>query len=445
MEEYDLFVIGAGSGGVRAARIAGALGARVAIAEMARLGGTCVNVGCVPKKLLMQASQFAQHFDDAAGFGWTVGTREHAWHELIAAKDEAIARLNEGYGRTLDGANVELWTGRAELLDAHTVSVDGRRAHARHILIATGGRPRVPTMAGVELTITSDDVFALKRLPARVMVVGGGYIAVEFAGIFNGLGAETCLVHRNQRVLRDFDEDLGVALMETMGQRGVNVQLGEEVERVERVDDGLQVHLACQESRVVDEVLFCIGRVPLTDNLGLEAAGVELGAGGVIAVDDDSRTNVEHIYAVGDVTGRIELTPVAIMEGQAVAESLFGEGPRRADHQNVPSAVFSQPPIAAVGLTDSQAREAGHETRVYTSRFTPLGHVLGGRLEKTVMKVVVDVPSQRVLGCHMFGPDAPEIIQGLAVAIKCGATKAQLDATVGIHPTAAEEFVTMKG
>lgn len=444
MEEFDLFVIGAGSGGVRAARIAGALGARVGIVEMDRLGGTCVNVGCIPKKLLMQAAQFKQEFEDAEGFGWSIGERTHAWDRLIAAKDKLIANLNAGYGRTLENANAELWTGRARLLDAHTVSVDGREARARHILIATGGRPRLATMPGAELAITSDDAFALARLPRRVIVVGGGYIAMEFASIFHGLGAETILVHRSEQVLRGFDADLGPALLSQMGDRGIDLRIPVEVQAIERAGDSLRVSLSNGDAPEVDQVLFCIGRTPMTSDLGLEAAGVELRDDGVVIVDAASRTSVPHIYAVGDITGRVELTPMAIAEGQAVAQSLFGEGPVQADHSNVPSAVFSLPPIAAVGMTEAAAREAGHDVEVFRSTFQPLRHSLCGRQGRTLMKLVVDSSSQLVLGCHMLGPDAPEIIQGMAVALKCGATKAQFDATVGIHPTAAEEFVTMR-
>lgn len=443
-DAYDLFVIGAGSGGVRAARVAGALGARVAVAEVGRLGGTCVNLGCVPKKLMAQAAAYAADFEDARGFGWTLPDAAHSWQTLIAAKDREIERLNAGYGRTLQSADVELLQGHASFVDAHTLRVGERSVRARHVLIATGARPRRLEVPGAELAMISDDVFSMPALPPRVLIVGAGYIALEFAGIFRGLGAEVVLVHRSSALLRGFDADLQAAALSALRARGVDVHLERHVQRIEHDGDGLSVVLEDDERLTAAAVLMAIGREPLVAGLGLDRAGVSVGERGEVVVDAACRTSVPHIYAVGDVRGGLELTPLAIKEGQAVAQTLFGPHPVVADRAGVPTAVFSQPPIATVGMTEAQARAAVEEIAVYRSSFRPLKHTLSGRADQTLMKLVVDVGSGRVLGCHMLGPDAPEIVQGFAVAMKAGATKAQLDATLGIHPTAAEEFVTMR-
>ena len=442
--DYDLFTIGAGSGGVRASRMAAGRGARAAVAERSALGGTCVNAGCIPKKLLVYAAHFHEEFEDAAGFGWSVGARSLDWGKLIAEKDREIARLNGIYRKLLDDAGVDLLQGHARLVDAHTIELDGRSYTAENVLLATGSFPFVPDFSGREHVITSDEAFHLERLPERVVVVGGGYIAVEFAGIFHGMGAAVTQVHRGPRLLRDFDHDLGGTLAEEMSKKGIELCLEAEVASVERIASGLKVALSDGAELEADQVLFATGRVPLTRDLGLEAANVELNERGAVVVDAYSRTSVPHIWAIGDITDRIMLTPVAIHEGMALVETLYGGGQTAPDHSDVPSAVFSQPAIGSVGLSESDARERYGEVDIYRSRFRALKHTLSGRDEQTLMKLVVARESQRVVGCHMVGPEAGEIVQGLAIALKCGATKAQFDATVGIHPTSAEEFVTMR-
>lgn len=443
--DYDLFVLGAGSGGVRAARIAAGLGARVAVAEERHLGGTCVNVGCVPKKLLVYASHFADAFADARGFGWNVQSPRFDWRALIANKNREIARLNGVYRRLLEGAGVAVIEARARLVDATTVAAGDRTVRARHVLVATGGRPVVPAVPGAEHVITSNEAFFLDDLPGRVVIVGGGYIAVEFAGIFAGLGARVHQLYRGSLFLRGFDDDIRSTLADEMRKKGIDLRFETTVERITRRGDERLVALASGETIACDLVLYATGRAPNTADLGLEAAGVRLDGNGAVVVDAYSRSSVESIFAVGDCTDRLNLTPVAIREGQAVAWTLFGAKPTTADHTGVPTAVFSQPPAATVGLTEAEARAGHARVDVYRTAFRPMKHTLTGRDEKTMIKLVVDAETDRVLGAHMVGADAPEIIQGIAIALKCGARKADFDATVGIHPTAAEEFVTLRG
>ena len=443
--DYDFFVIGAGSGGVRASRVAASFGARVAVAEDGRLGGTCVNVGCIPKKLLVYGSHFHQDFEDAAmGYGWTVGESSFDWPTLIANKDREIERLNGIYARLLDQAGVTHIEGRARLVDPHTVAVGDQRYTAQHILVATGGRPVRPRIPGAEHAITSDEAFALERLPQRVLIVGGGYIAVEFAGIFQGLGAQVIQAYRGALFLRGFDDDARTLVASEIEKAGIELRLHCEVEAIERTSGGLRVVLSDGEVREVDEVFYAIGRHPNTEGLGLEEIGVAVDKSGAIVVDDYSRSSVESIFAIGDVTNRINLTPVAINEGICVANTLFNDRPMIPDHDAVPSAVFSQPALATVGLTETEARERYTEIDVYVSEFRALKHTLTGRDERSLMKLIVERVSQRVLGLHVVSPDAAEIVQGFAVGIKLGATKADFDATVAIHPTAAEELVTMR-
>jgi glutathione reductase (NADPH) len=446
--DYDLFTIGGGSGGVRASRVAAGLGARVAVAEDHRYGGTCVIRGCVPKKLLTYAAHFAQDFEDAAGYGWTVGRPEFSWPALKAAKDREIARLEGIYRNLLVQAKVTPIEGRAVVVDPHTVEVAGRRITARHLLVATGGWPVRPPIPGAELCITSNEAFELAELPRRVLVIGGGYIAVEFAGILKGLGATVTLAYRGDQVLRGFDDDVRAHLSIELVRHGIDLRLHTTPESVERLPDGtLRATLrtpAGLEPHDVDAVMLATGRAPATGGLGLEAAGVKLDGDGGVIVDAYGASSVPSIHAVGDVTNRIALTPVAIREGAAVAATLFADRPTPVDHADVPHAVFSDPPVGAVGLTEGQARAASDAVTVYKASFRPLKATLSGRDQKTLMKLVVDGDTQRVLGAHMVGVDAPEIIQGIAIGVKAGLTKAQFDATVAIHPTAAEEFVTMR-
>lgn len=442
--DYDLFVIGAGSGGVRASRIAAGHGARVAICEESRVGGTCVIRGCVPKKLLVFASQCSEQFADAGGYGWEVGEPAFSWSDLIAAKDREIDRLNGVYHKLLDNAGVDLFDGRGRLVDRHTVEVGGQRVTADKILIATGGRPWVPEIPGAGLGITSDEAFHLDSLPERVLIAGAGYIAVEFAGIFNGLGSKVTLAYRRDLILRGFDDDLRRAVEAGMQGRGIDIQYHCAPARLARVDDGIEVTFSDDRRQTFDCVMFATGRAPYTGELGLEDAGVHTGANHAIEVDEFSRTSVDNIFAVGDVTDRINLTPVALMEGHAFADTQFGGTKRPVEHANVPAAVFSQPPVGTVGLSEVEAREQLGEIRVFRSTFTPMKYTLPGREEKGVMKLVVDAASDRVVGCHMVGPDAPEIVQGFAVAVRAGLSKADFDRTIGIHPTSAEELVTLR-
>jgi glutathione reductase (NADPH) len=443
--DYDLFTIGAGSGGVRASRVASSLGARVAVAEDTYLGGTCVNAGCVPKKLFVYASHYRDDFEDAAAYGWSVGSpRRFDWKSLLENKDGEIARLNRVYARLLDEAGVERIEGRATLLDAHTVAVGERRHTAANILVATGSKPWLPPVPGIEHAITSNHTFHLERFPDRVVVVGGGYIAVEFAGIFHGMGAAVTQLYRGPLFLRGFDDDVRRALASGMRKKGIDLRFEKNATAIERSGSGLRVRVDDGSALEADQVLYATGRVPKTANLGLEEAGVELDGNGAVMVDEYSRSSVPHIYAVGDCTDRIMLTPMAIAEGVAFARTVFAGTPTRPDYEGVPTAIFSQPQVGSVGLTEAEARERCGEIDVYRSEFRPMKHTLTGRDETAMMKLVVERASGRVLGCHMVGPDAAEITQGLAIALKCGATKAQFDATVGIHPTAAEEFVTMR-
>jgi len=441
--DYDLFTIGAGSGGVRASRFAAGYGARTAIAEERYLGGTCVNVGCIPKKLFSYAAHFHEDFEDAAAYGWRTGEPAFDWKTLLEHKDREILRLNGVYERLLKASGVEIFSARASVVDPHTVEVGGRRITAQHILVATGGWPMKPDIPGAELGFTSNEAFHLDRLPRRVVVVGGGYIAVEFASIFNGLGVDTTLVYRRERLLRTFDADLGRFLGEQMAAKGIAIRYGCNVAAISRNGS---LRSALSEGAVLesDGVMLATGRAPNVTGLGLERAGVEFDANGAVMVDERYQTSVPSIHAIGDVTDRVLLTPVALAEGMVVADRLFNEGRRSMSYENVATAIFSHPNVGTVGLSEDEARERGLEITIYRSTFTPLKHTLTGRGEKSLMKLVIDRKSDRVLGVHMVGPEAGEVIQGFAVALNCNVTKAQLDATIGIHPTLAEEFVTMR-
>jgi len=446
--DFDLIVLGAGSGGVRAARIAAGHGARVAICEERRVGGTCVIRGCVPKKLLVYASHFSEDFEDAAGFGWQVPQGRFSWPDLIAAKDREIDRLNQVYLRLLDESGVTLFEEHGQFVDAQRIRVGDRVVSAANILIATGGHPWVPDIPGIEHAITSDEAFYLSRLPEKVLVVGGGYIACEFAGIFNGLGAQVRQVYRGDAVLRGFDEDVRRVVGREMTRKGVELLFEREVERIDPTADSpagrLRVSLSDGSVLHADEVMYATGRVPNVRGLGIENSGVELHPHGWVLADEFSRTNVPHIYAVGDVTERINLTPVAIYEGHAFADTVFGGLERPVDHEFVPSAVFSQPPVGTVGFSQHDALAHFGDLDVYKSEFRPMKNTLSGRDEKALMKLIVARDTQKVVGLHVVGPDAPEIVQGFAVAVKSGLTKSQFDATIGIHPTAAEELVTLR-
>lgn len=446
--DCDLFVIGGGSGGVRAARMAAQRGARVVLAEAAALGGTCVNVGCIPKKLYSYAAHFADDFRDAAGFGWDVPAPRFDWQRLKKNRAHEIARLNTVYEHLLRTAGVELLRGWATLADRHTVQVQTaggvRRVTARHILVATGGTPTVPQIRGREHVLTSDHMFDLEPFPRRLVVVGGGYIACEFASIFNGLGAQVTQLYRGQQVLRGFDDELRAFLAQEMRKHGVALHTSADVVAVEQHRDELAVTLADGQVHAADAVLYATGRSPNVTGLGLDALGVRQAASGAIEVDEQFRSSVPSILAVGDVTARLQLTPVALAEAMVVADQLFGSGERRMSHEGVPTAVFTHPNLATVGLTEQQARDRHGAVRIFRSDFRALKHTLGGSDERTLMKLVVDAATDRVVGLHMAGADAGEIVQGFAVAMKAGATKAQFDATLGIHPTAAEEFVTMR-
>ncbi|WP_412022879.1 glutathione-disulfide reductase [Burkholderia cepacia] len=443
--DYDLFVIGAGSGGVRLARMSASYGARVGIAEQEQIGGTCVLRGCIPKKLLVYASHYPHEVEDAKGFGWTFGAGTLDWSALIAAKDREINRLSDIYISLLRQSGVDMHAGRATLVDAHTVAIGERTIRARHIAIATGSRPSLPPRPGIEHAITSREALSLATLPRRIAVVGGGYIAVEFAGIFNGFGSHVDLFYRGEKILRGFDDDVRQFLTDEMTKQGVTIHSRAVVESISRADDGtLSVRVGDTRHGPYDAVLYATGRVPNVDGLGLEQAGVMLDARGAIAVDAYSATSVASIHAIGDVTSRPQLTPVATRDGGLLARTLFGGSRVAADHAWVPSAVFSQPEVATVGLTEADARRAHGDVDIYRTSFKALRHTLSGRDERTMMKLVVARDSQRVIGAHMVGRDAGEIIQGIAIAIRAGATKAQFDDTIGIHPTAAEEFVTMR-
>ena len=444
--DYDLFVIGAGSGGVRAARLAALSGARVAVAEEHRVGGTCVIRGCVPKKFMVYASEFASHFKLAQAYGWSVGETSFDWPTFLAEKDKEIARLSGIYVTNLQNAGAELAHAKARLIDAHTIELVGKdkTVTADKILIATGGRPWVPQdLPGIEHVLTSDEAFQLEDLPRRIVIAGGGYIAVEFACIFKGLGVDVTLVHRGPNILRGFDDHVRAHLAEELEKKGIDVLLGCQHERVEKTESGLVSHLTSGATLEADQVLFALGRAPYVEGLGLENAGVALKDGAVI-VDDYSRTNVENIWAVGDVTDRINLTPVAIREGAAFAQTEFYDNPTTFDHEMVASAVFSQPAIGSVGMTEAEARHAHGKVDIYLSRFRAMKHAFAGGDERALIKLVVDEKTQKILGCHVVAADAPEIIQMAAIALKMGATKAQWDSTCAVHPTLAEELVTMR-
>ena len=445
--DWDLFVIGAGSGGVRAARVASELGARVAIAEERYLGGTCVNVGCIPKKLLVYAASVGEKLEGASAYGWTVERASFDWSAFLANKDREIARLNGVYEALLRQRGVEILRARARITGPHALEVDGRTVTAERILVATGSWPVVPDVPGREHAVTSNEVFHLAELPRRVLVVGGGYIAVELAGVLHALGAQTTLAHRGETFLRGFDEDLRRVLAREMARQGVTLRFGTVGERMERTSEGVALVLPTGERLTADVLVCATGRVPSTRGLGLESVGVALGANGGIVVDDDYRSSVPSVYAVGDVIARLALTPVAIAEATIFARRAFGGSEAAAaalGYELVPTAVFSHPPIGTVGLTEARARERGHDVTVFVSEYTPLEHTLTQSGEKTFMKLIVDRASDRVLGAHMVGADAPEIIQGVAIALQAGATKAVFDRTIGIHPTSAEEFVTMR-
>ncbi|CCG07267.1 glutathione-disulfide reductase [Pararhodospirillum photometricum] len=442
--DYDLIVIGAGSGGVRAARVAGSYGARVALIESSRVGGTCVMRGCVPKKLLVYGAHYAHDLADMAGYGWSVKEAAFDWPALIAAKNRELERLETVYRSLLKTSRVTLIEGHGRLVDPFTVDVDGKRLTGEKILISVGGWPSMPAIPGIEHAITSNEALDLMILPRRIIIVGGGYIAVEFAGLFRAFGAEVTLVIRKDKILRGFDEDVRDALTAEMTRQGITILSETQIARIDKLADGsYRVRRTPGPDMDADLVMYATGRAPNTSGLGLEDVGVRVDASGAIPVDEWHTTNIPSIFAVGDVTGRVELTPVALNEGLNFAETQFNDNPRVMDYDLIPSAVFSHPTIGTVGLTEAQARARG-PVRIFRSRFRPMRHTLSGREEQTLVKLVVDARTDRVLGCHMVGADAPEIIQGLAVALRCGATKAQFDATLGVHPTAAEEFVTMR-
>ena len=444
--DYDLFVIGAGSGGVRAGRIAARHGAKVAVAEEYRVGGTCVIRGCVPKKLFVYASQFAEAFEDAVGFGWTTDKVSFDWQTLIENKDQEIDRLNKAYIRNLEAAGAELILERAIVVDPHTVQLaSGRKVTAKFILVATGATPFVPRhLPGHELAITSNEAFHLERLPSRIVIVGGGYIAVEFAGIFSGLGVETILVYRGDQILRGFDQDVRNHLAAEMKKKGIEIRTHADIAAIERSGDGVRVTLNDGAAFGAGQIMFATGRIPNVMDLGLDAAGVHLTPHYAVQVDAYSKSSVDSIYAVGDVTNRVNLTPVAIREGHAFADTVFGGKDVKVDHSLIPTAVFSQPEIGTVGLTEEQARQGYASVDIYKTSFRPMRHTLSGRDERMFMKLVVDGETDRVLGCHIIGPDAGEMAQLLGISVRLGATKADFDATMAVHPTAAEELVTMR-
>jgi glutathione reductase (NADPH) len=446
--DYDLFVIGAGSGGVRAARLAAMTGAKVAVAEEYRVGGTCVVRGCVPKKLMVYAAEFAHSFELAKKYGWSVGPCKFDWREFLTNKDLEIARLSGIYTSNLQKAGADLLHEKARFVDSHTLELadSGRRITAGKVLIATGGRPRLPAdVPGIEHAITSNEAFHLQSLPESIVVVGGGYIAVEFACIFHGLGVKTTLVYRGANLLRGFDEDVRAHLADELRKRGLRVALSAQHQSIERRPDGKLVSRLSNDLVIdSDQVMFATGREPYVEGLGLDAAGVKLTKEGAVAVDEYSQTNVPHIWAVGDVTDRFNLTPVAIREGAAFAETVFYDRKTRFDHTDIPTAVFSQPPVGVVGLTESEARHRFPAVDIYLTRFRPMKTAFAGFEERTLMKLVVDASSARVVGVHVVGPDGPEMIQLAAIAVKAGLTKAQWDATCALHPTAAEELVTLR-
>ena len=442
--DYDLFVLGAGSGGVRAARTAAALGAKVAIAEERYLGGTCVNVGCVPKKLFVYASHFADEFREAAGFGWQVGERLFDWSVLLANKNREIQRLNDIYADLLEKSGAERFDGRAVITGKNEVAINGEKITAERLLVATGGWPHIPEIPGRDHVISSNEAFFLERLPGRAVVVGGGYIAVEFACIFNGLGVDTTLLYRGDLFLRGFDRECRAFLAQEMEKKGVTLRFNASVNKIEKQNGRLTADLGPGGSLETDLILYATGRRPNTQGLGLEAAGVRLNDKGAVLVNERWQSSTPSIYAIGDVTDRMNLTPVATAEGTALARNLYNGEARRVDYRDIPTCIFSQPQLGTVGLTEEQARAEFEQVEVYKSGFTHLKHTLSGSDEKTLMKLIVDKGTDRVVGAHLVGADAGEIAQGLGIALKAGATKAVFDATIGIHPTAAEELVTMR-
>jgi glutathione reductase (NADPH) len=444
--DVDLFVIGAGSGGVRAARVAASYGARVMIAEEYRVGGTCVIRGCVPKKLLVYASRFSEEFEDAAGYGWSVGEPVFHWPALIANKDREIARLESAYISTLERFNVTLVKSRAALEDAHTVRLGtGARVRAETILISTGAWPHLgPEISGLEHVISSNEAFHLADLPKRILIQGGGYIAVEFACIFAGLGSKVTLVYRGENILRGFDDDVREHLRNEMRGRGITVTCGHTVAAIEKSGDELITRLSDNSAITADKVMFATGRRPNVKGLGIEGLNIKLHEHGGIDVDEYSRTSISNVYAVGDVTNRVNLTPVAIREGHAFADTIYGGRPTPVDHSNVPTAVFSEPEVGVIGLTESQARDRLHKVDVYKTTYRPMKATLSGRNTRSFMKILVDGITDRIVGCHIVGPAAAELIQVVGIAVKMGATKADFDATMAVHPTAAEELVTMR-
>ena len=443
--DFDLFVIGGGSGGVRAARMAAQRGARVAIAECAELGGTCVNVGCIPKKLYSYAAGYAESFEEAAGYGWTLdGPPRFDWSRLKANRAREIARLNGVYRSLLEGAGVTLIQGWACLADAHTVQVGQKKHTARHILVATGGMPFVPELKGREHVVVSDAMFDLDPFPKRLLVVGGGYIACEFASIFKGLGAQVTQLYRGPHLLNGFDEDLRHFLAKEMGRAGIDIRFNSEIDMITRLDSGLCALLSRGQRVEADVILYATGRVPNTEGLGLQAAGVALDERGGVVVDAHYRSSVPSVYAVGDVSTKQQLTPVALAEAMVVVDTLFGQGPRELDYEFTPTAVFTHPNIGTCGYTEAEARAKFGKVRVFSSEFKALRHTLSQSGERTFMKLVVERDTDRVVGLHMVGPDAGEVVQGFAVAMRAGATKRVFDSTIGIHPTVAEEFVTMR-
>ncbi len=445
--DYDLFVIGAGSGGVRSARLAAMLGKKVAVAEEHRVGGTCVIRGCIPKKLMVNASDVSHQIKIAKGYGWTIPEPTFSWPDFITSKDIEIARLSGIYTANLGKAGADLIHGRAKMVDPHTIEIEGKdqRFTAETILIATGGRPWIPDeMPGIEHAITSEEAFHLSEMPKRVMVAGGGYIAVEFAGIFAGLGAEVCLVYRGPNILRGFDDDVRAHLTEQIQRRGIRVILGAQHVAIEKTATGLINRLNNDITIETDQTMFAVGRRPYVGGLGLENAGVQLTPEGAVAVDEYSRTNVPHIWAIGDVTDRVNLTPVAIREGIAFVETAFKNNPTSFAYDNIPTAVFSQPPVGTVGYTEHDARQKFGKIDVYLTRFRPMKYQFVGSEERVLMKIIVDCGTQRVVGVHIVGPEAGELIQMAGIAVKAGITKAQWDSTCAVHPTMAEEIVTMR-
>ena len=443
-DQLDLFVIGGGSAGVRAARMAAQRGARVAVAEASAMGGTCVNLGCIPKKLYSYAAHYAEAFEESHGFGWRGTAPEFDWASLKANRAQEISRLNGIYENLLRNAGVAILRGRARVLGADAVEVNGQAHRTRHVVIATGGWPQVPDIEGRELVVTSNEIFDLPVFPKRLVVVGGGYIACEFASIFRGLGAQVTQLYRGEQILRGFDDDVRAFVAHEMRKKGVDLRTRCDVSRVTRLHDALQVQLASGTALSADCVLYATGRTPNTVGLGLAEAGVELSAAGAVVVDANYQSKLPMLFALGDVIDRVQLTPVALAEAMVLVDRLFGDGQRRLDYELIPTAVFTHPNIGTVGLSEAQARQRHGAVRVFRSEFRPLRHTLSGSSERTLVKLIVDAATDVVVGVHMVGADAGETIQGFAVALKAGATKAVFDATLGIHPTAAEEFVTLR-